>query len=109
MHFAIGLRVSMVQMTDEDIQISVCFITKEKQFLRNLRVARGTTIRQAILLSEIMKEFPDVDFDQLKTGIYSKLRPADTVLKEFDRVEIYRPLEVDPMMARRRRAEKKIK
>lgn len=91
----------------DEIQVEVCFITPQKQFLRTLQVPVGTTIREAILKSGLLNAFPNIDFDQLKTGIYSKLKPSDTVVREFDRVEIYRPLEVDPMTARRRRAEKK--
>lgn len=90
-----------------EIQVEVCFVTPDKQFLRKLLVPVGTTLRDAIVKSGVAKEFPEVDFDQLKTGIYSKLKTPDTVLREFDRVEIYRPLTVDPMVARRRRAEKK--
>lgn len=90
-----------------EIQVEVCFITPDHQFLRKLIVPVGTTLRDAIVKSELAKEFPYIDFDQLKTGIYSKLKTPDTVLREFDRVEIYRPLTVDPMIARHRRAQKK--
>lgn len=90
-----------------EIQIEVCFITSNKQFLCKLVVPTGTTLGDAIVKSEVAKEFPELEFDQLKTGIYSKLHSPDTVLREFDRVEIYRLLTVDPMMARRRRAAKK--
>jgi len=94
-------------MTDEnEIQVDVCFLTLKKHFLRTLHVPRGTTIQQAIQLSGVTNEFPDTDFNQLKVGIYSKIKTPDTVLRERDRVEIYRSLEVDPMTARRRRAEK---
>lgn len=94
---------------ESDILLSVelCFITPQRQFLRTLTVPQGTTIRQAILLSGLIMEFPDIDFNSLKTGIYSKIKTPDTVLKEHDRVEVYRPLEVDPMVARRRRVLKK--
>ena len=96
------------QMTDENnIQVEVCFVTLKKQFLRRLDVPRGTTIQQAIQLSGVMGDFPDTDFNQLKVGIYSRLKTPDTILRELDRVEIYRPLKVDPMTARRKRAEKK--
>jgi putative ubiquitin-RnfH superfamily antitoxin RatB of RatAB toxin-antitoxin module len=94
-------------MADE-IQVEVCFITPLKQFLRTLHVPLGTTIEQAIQLCGLLNGFPDTDFKQLKVGIYSKIKTPETVLRELDRVEIYRPLEVDPMTARRRRAEKRL-
>jgi len=89
-----------------EIQVEVCFITLQRQFLRTLKVAQGATIQQAIFLSGLSQEFPDIDFSQQKVGIYSKLKRADTVLRDHDRVEIYRSLDVDPMTARRIRADK---
>lgn len=95
-------------MTDKnEIQVEVCFITPQRQFFRRLTVPEGTTIQQAIQLSGVTNDFPDTDFNPLKVGIYSRIKTPDTVLRALDRVEIYRPLEVDPMTARRRRAEKK--
>ncbi|WP_105531798.1 RnfH family protein [Solimicrobium silvestre] len=90
-----------------DISVQVCFITPQLQFLRTLSVVPGTTIQQVVALSGILDEIPGIDINQLKVGIYSKIKNLDTVLKEHDRVEIYRPLQVDPMVARHRRANKK--
>ncbi|MCD6026009.1 MAG: rnfH [Solimicrobium sp.] len=87
-------------------KITVCFLTPGKQFLRTLQVSQGATIQQAIMLSGLIEAFPEIILAHLKMGIYSKLSSPDTVLRDLDRVEIYRPLEVDPMAARRRRAEK---
>lgn len=91
----------------DQIVVEVCFVTPVKQFVHTLQVLQGTTIAQAIELSGLSAEFPETDFNQLRVGIYSKIKTPDTVLRELDRVEIYRPLEADPMTARRRRAEKK--
>lgn len=94
-------------MEKSEINVEVCFIHPVKQFLKQLQVLPGTTIQQAISLSGLSQEFPGIDFNQLKVGIYSKLKTADSLLRDHDRVEVYRSLEVDPMTARRRRAEKK--
>ena len=94
-------------MGKNEIDVEVCFIHPVKQFMKQLQVPPGTTIQQAISLSGLSKEFPGIDFNELKVGVYSKLKTADTLLRDHDRVEIYRSLEVDPMTARRRRAEKK--
>ena len=59
---------------------------------------------EAITASGLLKQFPDIDLRRAKVGIFSKLSRLDTVLNDGDRVEIYRPLEVDPKQARRRRA-----
>ncbi|PRC93057.1 hypothetical protein S2091_2143 [Solimicrobium silvestre] len=103
MRFVAGLKVFM----GSDISVQVCFITPQLQFLRTLSVVPGTTIQQVVALSGILDEIPGIDINQLKVGIYSKIKNLDTVLKEHDRVEIYRPLQVDPMVARHRRANKK--
>ena len=63
-----------------------------------LTLAPGTTV-QAALASQA------VDVDGLKVGIWGRLRPLDTVLRDRDRIEVYRPLTIDPMTARRRRYE----
>lgn len=89
------------------ITVQVCHITPQKQFLRTVQVEQGGTVKLAIEVSGLMDEFPGMTLTNIKTGIYSKLKSLDTVLKQHDRVEIYRPLLVDPMVARRARANKK--
>jgi len=49
-----------------------------------------------------MKHFPEINTEQLKVGIYGKLKKLDTPLTEGDHVEIYRPIIADPMTVRRR-------
>lgn len=65
-----------------------------------------TSIAEAIKLSQIFKTCPEIDLYQSKLGIFGRLKPADTLLRDGDRVEIYRSLIADPMEARRRRAKK---
>ena len=55
----------------------------------------------------ILEQFPEIDLEKNKFGIFSKASSADTELREKDRVEIYRPLIADPKESRRKRAEKK--
>lgn len=89
------------------ILIQVSYVTPQNQVLITLMVPDGTTIQQAIEMSGIKREIESKDWDQLKVGIYSKIKKLDTILKEHDRIEIYRALLVDPMVARRARALKK--
>ena len=72
-----------------------------------LDVKPGTTLIEAVRLSGIKEQFPEIDLDGGKFGIFSKISKADTVLREKDRVEIYRPLIADPKESRRKRAQKK--
>lgn len=61
-------------------------------------------MRQAIERSGVLAEFPEIDLGRNRVGIYGKLVALDSPLEEGDRVEILRPLTVEPTVARRRRA-----
>lgn len=89
------------------IRVQVCFALRDRQFLRELFMPEGSTVRQAIERSGLSQELPEWDLAACQVGIYGKLRDMDTLLRERDRVEIYRPLIADPKESRRRRAEKK--
>lgn len=91
------------------MRIQVCYATPSMQILHDLSVSPGITLLDAIHLSGILQQVPEIDLAVSKTGIYGKLKPLDTVLREHDRVEIYRPLTADPKEARRRRVIKKKK
>jgi putative ubiquitin-RnfH superfamily antitoxin RatB of RatAB toxin-antitoxin module len=89
------------------IAVEVAYATPEKQLIMPLQVKPGTTLLEAVRLSGILEHFPEIDLENSKFGIFSKISQPDTVLREKDRVEIYRPLIADPKESRRRRAEKK--
>jgi len=86
------------------IEIEVCYGLRDRQTLQKLTVPAGTTIEQAIELSEINSQFPDLNLKAGQVGIFSQKKPLDTVLRAGDRVEIYRPLIADPKEVRRQRA-----
>ena len=87
--------------------VAVCYALPDVSFLVQLEVAAGTTIAQAIAASGVIARFPEIDLTRNKLGLFGKLKPADTVLRDGDRIEIYRPLQADPMESRRRRARHK--
>ena len=89
---------------DDGIHVQVCYAKPESQILMDLVVKVGTTIEQAVLQSGILEHAPDISLSQNKVGIFGKIKPLDTLLREHDRVEIYRPLAIDPKEARRLRA-----
>jgi putative ubiquitin-RnfH superfamily antitoxin RatB of RatAB toxin-antitoxin module len=93
--------------TPATIRVQVCYATPQRQLLRDLIVAQGCTLQQAIEHSGVLLDAPEIDLSNCRVGIYNKLKTLDTVLREHDRVEIYRPLIVDPKQSRRKRAEKK--
>ncbi|MYM39187.1 RnfH family protein [Duganella qianjiadongensis] len=90
-------------MASDALNIEVCYASDELQFLQALQVPAGSTIAQAIALSELARRLPQLDLQALQVGVYAKKKTLDTVLREHDRVELYRPLIADPKQARRRR------
>ncbi|MDX9707174.1 MAG: RnfH family protein [Azospira sp.] len=69
-----------------------------------IELPEGSTVLQAVEASGILAKHPEIDPGKTRYGIYAKPAKADTVLRELDRVEIYRPLIADPKEVRRQRA-----
>lgn len=88
------------------ILIEVAYALPDRQTLIALKVPSNTTLQQAILLSGICQQHPEIDLDNTVVGIFSTIASLQTALKAGDRVEIYRPLQIDPKQARRQRARK---
>lgn len=91
------------------IQVEVAFAAPDKQSILKLSVAEGTSIFDGAVQSGIDKIYPEINFDTSDMGIFGKTvkKPKDQALREGDRVEIYRPLLIDPKQARLNRAAKK--
>ena len=88
------------------ITVEVAYAEPRRQLIVPLQVAPGTTAAQAVRQSGICREFPALEEEaRWELGIFSKQCPPDTVLRPGDRVEIYRPLLIDPKEARRLKAE----
>ncbi len=86
------------------ITIEVAYATPDKQVIRTLSVGEGTTVAEGIEQSAIRDEFPELQMDTGMVGLFSRKVGQDHVLKEGDRIEIYRALLVDPKEARRLKA-----
>ncbi len=95
----------------EQIEIEVVYGLAHKQKLVSIKVDQGTTVRQGAELSGLNKEFPELNIGESKLGIFGKAvrSPDAELLKEGDRIEIYRPLLIDPKAARANRAAKAAK
>ncbi len=87
------------------MKIEVVYASKEKQSLQILDLPEGSTVEQAIKKSSLLSEFPEIHIVQPTIGIFGKKTTLTTLLHPGDRVEIYRPLTIDPMQKRRRLAE----
>lgn len=86
------------------MKVEVIYSLPEKTELVALDLPEGTTVLQAIEASGLLEKYPEIDVKKNKFGIYAKLAKADAVLRERDRVEIYRPLIADPKEVRKQRA-----
>lgn len=88
------------------LSIEVCYALANEQTLIAVELREGATVQQALDASGILQRYPRIDLGTQKVGVFGKLKPLDAVLADHDRVEIYRPLLVDPKLSRQRRVEK---
>ena len=86
--------------------VEVTYALPDKQSLISLEVEEGSTIKEAIEASGVLDTYNQIDLTRDKVGIFSKFATLETVLREKDRVEIYRPLIADPKKVRKERAAK---
>lgn len=90
---------------EKTIEIEIAYATAETQLLLCAKVPTASTIAEALTYVAINTHIPGLDWQSLVVGIFGQRQSPDTVLKAGDRIEIYRPLSMDPKLARRARAE----
>lgn len=93
------------------LTVEIAYATPSKQEIKSLEVPEGTNALDAVKQSGILLSFPEIDIETAKMGTFGKafspkLGASGYLLKDGDRVEIYRPLIADPKESRRRRADK---
>ena len=86
------------------INIEIAYALPERYYLKSFQVDEGITVQTAITQSGILSQFPAIDLSTNKIGIFSRPIKLTDVLKDGDRIEIYRPLLADPKEIRRKRA-----
>ncbi len=91
------------------IEIVLVYALPREQMVEILRVPSGTVVKEAIRQSGILLRHPEIATGALAFGIFGRRVAATRVLREFDRIEIYRPLSADPKQVRRTRARKTAK
>jgi putative ubiquitin-RnfH superfamily antitoxin RatB of RatAB toxin-antitoxin module len=93
-------------MSDEFIEIEVVYALSHQQDVVTVKMPEGATVREAVETSGLLLKYPEIELgERNKLGIYSKPARPDTILRDRDRVEIYRPLIADPKAVRQQRAE----
>ena len=91
------------------ILVEVVLAMPERQELVALEVPAGTTVAECIALSGLPEMFEGFELDLGKVGVFGQMASPEQVLRDADRVEIYRPLIADPKEVRRQRALKQAK
>jgi putative ubiquitin-RnfH superfamily antitoxin RatB of RatAB toxin-antitoxin module len=88
----------------ETIRVEVAYAEPARQFLRSLRLAPDASVRTAIETSGVLTAFSSIDLAVNRVGVWNRIVTLGAPLRDGDRVEIYRPLQVDPKEVRRQRA-----
>ena len=87
----------------EKIMIEVAYALPDKQIIIPVLVNEGISVKEGIELSGVLTKFEDIDLSSNLVGIFGKLTTLDKILRNLDRIEIYRPLAADPKEIRRKR------
>ena len=86
------------------IQVEVVYGRQDRQKVVSVKLNEGATLSEAVERSGLLAEFPEIDLASNKLDIWNKLAKADAVVRDKDRVEIYRALIADPKEVRKQRA-----
>lgn len=86
------------------VEVSAVYALPDSQAVVTRRVSAGTTVGGLLELVREVAPFSSLDLERLPVGIYGVIVERSRVLADGDRVELYRPLLVDPKAERRRRA-----
>lgn len=84
------------------MNVGVAYADKFKQVWLKLEVPDGSTVREAIELSGILGQFPEIDLDRQKVGIFGKVTKLTARIEEDTRIEIYREITANPELVERR-------
>lgn len=87
------------------MRVSVVYCTREDAWTREVELADGRTLRDAIEQSGVLAAHPALARGDFSVGVFGRAQPPEAQARDGDRIEIYRPLLVDPKDARRHRGE----
>jgi putative ubiquitin-RnfH superfamily antitoxin RatB of RatAB toxin-antitoxin module len=91
------------------LKVQVCYALPTECLLIDLALPMGATLGQAVQASTLLQRYPHIDLAQHKLGVFGKIKSPESLVRAGDRIELYRPLQADPMESRRRRAQHKAK
>jgi putative ubiquitin-RnfH superfamily antitoxin RatB of RatAB toxin-antitoxin module len=85
------------------MKITVVYALPDRQVVRELELDAGADLGAALKASGLLREFPEIEGQSMAVGIYGQVASRAALLNTGDRVEIYRPLTLEPKEARRKR------
>ena len=88
------------------LRVEVVYALRDQQVLTALEVEGGASVREAVERSGILRLYPEIELVPGRVGIFGNPVDPDSLLRDGDRVEIYRSLEADPKETRRRRVKR---
>jgi uncharacterized protein len=91
-------------MNEAQLRVEIAYAQPQRVIVKAYRLAPGACVADALRLAALDPDFSGVDFANSALGVFGQVARADQVLREGDRIEIYRPLSADPKAARRARA-----
>ena len=92
-------------MASKTILVKVAYVSNSHQEVISVTLPVNSTVEYAIKQSGLLQKCSEIDASKGAVGIYGKVVQNTQILNDQDRVEIYRPLTIDPMHARRKRAD----
>ncbi len=87
----------------EQLEVEVVYAAPERLYRVTLRLEPGATLGRAVSASGLLERCAELDPERWGMGVFGRPQGADWLLQPGDRVELYRPLVIDPKEARRRR------
>ncbi len=85
--------------------VTVVYAGPDRQLVIRVEVSVGVTVEGAIVASGVLSLEPDLTLQALDVGVWNRVAGLEQLVRDGDRIEIYRPLQVDPKEARRIRAD----
>lgn len=92
-------------MASKTILVKVVYLSNSHQEVVSVTLPVNSTVENAIEQSGLLQKCSEIDVSKSAVGIYGKVVQNTQILKDQDRVEIYRPLTINPRHARRKRAD----
>ncbi len=89
----------------ERVRATVVYLSPQRQLVLPVDVAQGSSLQDAVAASGLLQQAPELAGQPLDVGVFNRLREPREPVRDGDRIEVYRPLAIDPKEARRVRAE----